>query len=61
MKHAHTTTKKSPIYAAMQFTYPGTKNNKMHVVGYKLVRFFYDSPEKDCLIDEKEIKRSFIN
>lgn len=43
--------------AAMQFTYPGTKNNKMQVVGYKWVRFFYDSPEKDCLIDQKEIKR----
>lgn len=57
----YSTTKKLPIYAAMKFDYKGnTTQNKMSLVGYKWVKFIFDSPSKDCLINEVETKRSFL-
>lgn len=46
----------------MQFNGSATKtiNNKLNIVGYKWVKFIYDSPAKDCLINEVETKRIFI-
>lgn len=34
-------------------------DNKIREVGYKIILFIYDSPEKDRLTGEKEIKRVF--
>ena len=48
---------KLPIYAGMQFTYPGTKNNSLKKVGYDIINLIYDSAQMDCLIGEKRIKR----
>lgn len=56
----YSTTVKRPINAGMHFTYPQTKNNKISIVGYKWIKLIYDSPAKDCLINEIEIKRDFI-
>lgn len=54
-------TQKFPIMAGMQFDYKGgTTKNKLKVVGYKWVKFIFDSKEKDCLINEIEVKRKFI-
>lgn len=47
--------KKIPIYAGMEFTYPGTKNNRIKIIGYKIIEFTYNNEE--MLIAEKEIKR----
>jgi hypothetical protein len=50
---------KSPIIAGMQFSYVKgeTKNNKARQIGYDLVRIYFDTPEKDCVIGEERIKR----
>lgn len=51
--------KKFPLIAGMKYT-PTTgeiTQSKMSVVGYRWVKFIYDSPAKDCLISEREIKR----
>lgn len=52
---------KSPIMAGMQFCYTKgeTKNNKIKQVGYDVVRIYYDSVEKDCVVGEKRFKRVF--
>ncbi len=52
---------KSPIMAGMQFCYTKgkTNNNKMKQVGYDVVRIYYDSAEKDCVVGEKRLKRVF--
>ena len=50
--------KKFPIKAGMQFTYPDTVKNKIHVVGYRTVRFWFGKDNQ--LIKEKEINRTFI-
>ena len=52
---------KSPIIAGMQFCYPKgeTINNKLKEVGYDIVRIYYNSPEKDCVIGQKRLKRVF--
>lgn len=56
----YSTTKKFPIIAGMKFNYDGTtKMNMLQEVGYKVIKFIYDSKEKDCLINEIEIKRVF--
>lgn len=54
MKHR----KSFPIWAGMQFTYPGTKNDKLHVVGYYTIEFTYNNDGQ--LVSEKEIKRIFL-
>lgn len=51
------TTKKFPIMAGMEFTYPGTKNNRLHKVGYYVKQFTFT--DDNSLISEKEIKRVF--
>lgn len=57
----YSTTKRFPIIAGMQFDYKGgTTKNKMSVVGYRWVKFIFDSKDKDCLIKEYEVKRVFI-
>lgn len=52
---------KSPIIAGMQFCYTkgGTINNKLEEVGYDIVRIYYDSSEKDCVIGQKRLKIVF--
>ena len=45
-----TITKKFPIYA-------GLAQSRIKKVGYKWIKLTYDSPEMDCLISEKEVKR----
>ena len=53
-------TKKVPIFAGMEFTYPGTKNNKMRKVGYDIIEFIYRVyPDGDdsVLIDQRRVKR----
>ena len=50
--------KKFPIMAGMQFTYPDTIKNKIHIVGYKTVRFFYGKDNQ--LLSEREIKRELL-
>ena len=58
----YSTTKRLPIIAGMQFNGGSTKTikNKLQIVGYKWVKFIFDSPAKDCLINEFETKRIFI-
>lgn len=46
--------KKVPIIAGMQF---GTNDNKLHKVGYKVIRLTYDSPLCDFLIKQETIKQ----
>ena len=46
----YTETKKIPIYA-------GLKQSRINKIGYKIVRFIYDSAMKDHLIYEIEVKR----
>lgn len=53
----YTTEQRYPIMAGMQFTYPGTKNNKMHEVGYYIVRLTWSHDH--ALVKQKEIKRVF--
>jgi hypothetical protein len=50
---------KSPIIAGMQFSYVKgeTKNNKPRQIGYDLIRIYFDTREKDCVIGEERIKR----
>lgn len=53
---------KSSIVAGMEQTYinGGTKNNKLKKVGYKIVRLFFDTKEKDCLVGESAVKTVFF-
>jgi hypothetical protein len=51
----YTTTKRFPIIAGMPLN--GQGSNKLQEVGYYIKKFIYDSPEKDYLIGEKEVKR----
>lgn len=46
---------KSDVVAGMQFGKDGT--NKMRVVGFDIVRLYYDSRDKDYLVGEEKIKR----
>ena len=50
---------KSPVFAGMQFGYTKgrTINNKFEHIGYELVRIYYNSQEKDCIIGQQRIKR----
>jgi hypothetical protein len=52
---------KSPIMAGMQFCYTKgeTKNNKIKQVGYNVVRLYYDSKLKDCLLGHEKLKTIF--
>ena len=61
MKTKYFTDIKLPIYAGMEFTYPGTKFNKIKKIGHTITRLYFDSPEKDMQISQKEIKRILIN
>ena len=55
------TTKKVPVYAGMEFSYPGTKSSKMKIVGYDTLEFTYKihSDGDRQLIGEKRINRVF--
>ena len=35
----------------------GKAQDKIKIIGYKVIEFTFDSEEMDCLISEKEIKR----
>lgn len=50
----YTDSKKIPIKAGMPF---GSNDYKLRTVGYKIVRFYFDTKEMDCLIGQEEIKR----
>lgn len=50
--------KKIPIKAGMPFK---SNDYKIRTIGYKIVRFYFDSEEKDCLIGEEEINRVIKN
>lgn len=47
--------KKISIKAGMEFTYPGTKNNKLRIIGYKIMEFIYNIEGQ--LVGENEMKR----
>ena len=53
----------TPIYAGMEFIYSKgeTKNNKTRKIGHDIVRIFYDTKEKDCIVGQKRLKRVFYN
>ena len=50
-------TKRFPIYAGMQFAYPGTIKNKIHKVGYYIVQFKYSTNGQ--LLEERKVKTVF--
>ena len=54
---------KTPIMAGMQFCYKNgeTKNHKLKKVGYDLVRIYFDTKEKDCVVGQQRIKRVFYD
>jgi hypothetical protein len=45
---------KTDIKAGMQF---GTKNYKIKIVGFEIVRLYYDNKYKDCQVGSERIKR----
>jgi len=51
------------INAGMEFMYSkgGTKSNKIKKIGYDIVRIFYDTKEKDCVVGQIILKRVFNN
>ena len=51
----------TPIYAGMKFIYSKgeTKSNKIKKIGHDIVRIFYDTKEKDCIVGQKRLKRVF--
>jgi len=63
IKHLHkygvlpTHTREFPIMAGMEFTYPDTKNNKLHQVGHYTKRFTYSAD--GLLLKEEQIERVF--
>lgn len=51
--------KKIPVYAGMKFSNGKTVNNKLHKVGYKLVKFTYNvysDGDNSQLIKEETVK-----
>lgn len=52
---------KTPIKAGMQFNNGKISpiSYKMKIVGYDLVRIYFDSEEKDCTISQERLKRVF--
>lgn len=50
-------TKKTPVIAGMEFTYPGIKSMELYEVGYKITEFLYTHDGR--LIYEHEKKRVF--
>ena len=46
-----------PIFAGMQFTYPGTTKNKLHKVGYYVMEFIWSAD--GALLKENKLKTVF--
>jgi hypothetical protein len=61
IKSKYYTDVKSPIIAGMKFCYKKglTSDNKCMQIGYDLVRIYYDTIDKDCVIGQERIKRVF--
>lgn len=50
---------KTPIKAGMQLN--GKGSNKIKTIGYTYTALIFDSPEKDCQIGSRIIKKVFKN
>lgn len=53
----------TPINAGMEFIYlkGGIKSSKIKKIGYDIIRIYYDTKEKDCVVGQKILKRVFNN
>jgi hypothetical protein len=53
---------KSKIKAGMRFCYNRGEitDYKIKTIGYKIIRFYFDTKEKDCTVGQETIKTIFF-